>query len=107
MTVPGITLADVLAATRAVALRLRAGDDAEAAAQALCDRAAVARAHRLATASIHPRWGDGSLAGAAAADAAHAGRGAAPDCDTLLRAAAAVCRVLADRQAEPGPTTSF
>jgi hypothetical protein len=91
---------DVLAVVRCIADPARGPEALEAEAWRIVRRARLARAHRAVTGRAHPDHGDGSL-GAAAWGLRREGAGARPTSLALLRAGAAVCRVLAGDAPEP------
>lgn len=59
-----LTLEDVLAAARCIALSARFGCDPRSVARSLWTAAGIAMAERTATGRAHPHYGDGSLSGA-------------------------------------------
>lgn len=112
LTAEDATLEDVLAAARLLA-RAEAlgagGGDREALALSMLARAGAARVHRRRTGRAHPRYGDGSLAAAAAS--LPEGR-LSPDMGPaarrrLLRGVGLICGLLAeapsDQAAAPAP----
>jgi hypothetical protein len=90
-----VTLEDVVAMVRAVAARSGPDDSPADLALTILLRARAARAHRLASGRPHAVYGDGSLCAAAVAFARESGGGRPTTPRKLLRAGAAVCRLLA------------
>jgi|AACY02.2.fsa_nt_gi hypothetical protein len=97
MNLAALTVEDILAAARALG-RIDAAGGApgrlDRAAARLLARMRIAEARRRGCGRPHPRFGDGTLGGAAALMADEAG-GPPPDGLSMLRGAASICVALA------------
>lgn len=90
-----LTLEDILAAARCIAVSARAGRDPDGVAHALVGASGIALAMRIATGRAHPRYGDGSLSAAAAAFGPVAPLAPAIGVSELLAAIGVLARVWA------------
>jgi hypothetical protein len=95
------TIEDVLAVVRAIASPGLRAEALEAEVWRVVRQARQARLHRAATGRAHPDFGDGSLSGATGVWPRKAGHGERLSSAALLRAGAAVCRVLSGDSPEP------